>query len=63
LVAASNWNSLEVAKLIVGAATPIVIFGIGYQVNRAARCIDAVRWVSRELVEERSLCTARLLRP
>jgi hypothetical protein len=51
--AASNWNSLEVVKLIVGAATPIVIFGIGYQVSRAAQRIDAIQWVSRKLVEER----------
>jgi len=51
--AASNWNSLEVVKLVVGAATPVVIFAIGYQVSRAARRIDAVQWVSRKLVEER----------
>jgi hypothetical protein len=53
LVAASNWNSLEVVKLAVAAATPVVIFALGYQVNRAARRIDAVQWVSRKLVEER----------
>jgi hypothetical protein len=53
LVTASDWNSLEVVKLVVGAATPVVIFAIGYQVSRVARRIDAVQWVTRKLVEER----------
>lgn len=39
----SPWNSLEVAKLIVGLLIPLVIFVLGYQVNRSFRAADEAR--------------------
>jgi hypothetical protein len=39
----SHWNSLEVAKVIIGVLTPLVIFFLGYEVNKASRAADASR--------------------
>lgn len=50
---ASEWNSLEVAKLAVGAATPLFIFGLGWMVNRAAKRLEDVQWASRTIIEKR----------
>jgi hypothetical protein len=36
MVSASDWNSLEIAKLIVSALTPILLFALTYMVTRAA---------------------------
>ena len=50
---AAEWNSLEIAKLAVGALTPIFLFVLGYMVTRAARRVEDAQWASRKLVERR----------
>ena len=50
---AAEWSSLEVAKLVVGALTPIFLFVLGYMVTRAARRVEQAQWASRKLIERR----------
>jgi hypothetical protein len=51
--AASAWNSLEIAKLLVGALTPLLLFALGLIVSRAARRVEAAQWSNRKLIERR----------
>jgi hypothetical protein len=51
--AVSAWNSLEVAKLLVGFLTPVLLFVLGLIVARAARRVEDAQWASRKLVERR----------
>jgi len=44
----STWNSLEIAKLVVGMLTPILVFILGYQVNRSFREADVARIAAAE---------------
>jgi hypothetical protein len=53
VIGASHWNSLEIAKLIVGILTPIFLFVLGYMVTRAARGVEQAQWASRKLIETR----------
>lgn len=49
----STWNSLEIAKLLVGALTPILIVLIGIWVNRIAKRLEAAQWTNQKLIEKR----------
>jgi hypothetical protein len=49
----AGWSSLEIAKLAVAAATPIVVILIGVVVSRAARRVEQAQWANRKLVERR----------
>jgi hypothetical protein len=53
VAASSGWNSLEVAKLIVSAVTPIVVVGLGVVISRAARRLEHADWANRTLIERR----------
>jgi hypothetical protein len=53
MVSASAWNSLEVAKLVVSALTPIVLFGLGFIVNRAGQRVELARWSRQKVIERR----------
>ena len=50
---AAEWNSLELAKLVVGAATPILLAFIGIFVARAARRVEERQWLNQKLIERR----------
>jgi hypothetical protein len=50
---AAEWTSLEVAKLLVGVLTPLVVVALGIMVRNAARRIEDAQWASRKLVERR----------
>ena len=49
----SAWNSLEVAKLVVGALTPLTVALLGIWVARATRRLEASQWVNQKLIEKR----------
>jgi hypothetical protein len=49
----SPWNSLEVAKLVVGALTPVAVVLLGLWVSRATRRVEASQWVNQKLIEKR----------
>lgn len=50
---AAEWNSLEIAKLGVAALTPILIVGLGWVINRAARRVENAQWIDRKVIEQR----------
>jgi hypothetical protein len=52
-VVASEWNSLEIAKLVVAFLTPLLLLGLGVIVNRAARRVEDAQWANRKLIERR----------
>ena len=45
----SPWNSLEAAKLIVAATTPLVVVVLGVWFNRRLKQLEARQWVNQEL--------------
>jgi hypothetical protein len=53
VLAASDWSSLEIAKLSVAVLTPILLVGLGILVNRAGRRVEEAQWAGRKLVERR----------
>jgi hypothetical protein len=65
--AKNPWNSLEIAKLIVGLLTPLFVFVLGYQVNSSFRAADTRRAealeqnqkLQRELEESKQLAQTR----
>ncbi len=50
-VVAAGWNSLEVAKLLVGALIPVAIFGAGFLVAQETRRYDERQWLTRKRFE------------
>jgi len=62
-VAADGWSSLEIAKLVVAAATPVVVVLIGIVVSRAARRVEEAQWANRKLIERRLELYDEMARP
>lgn len=61
MLAALPWNSLEIAKLVVAAATPVVVAVLAAVFSRALRRAEGRQWFSQKLVERRiELLTAAL---
>jgi hypothetical protein len=52
-VGAADWSSLEIVKLVIAAATPIVVVLLGVAVTRAARHVEQAQWTNRKLIERR----------
>jgi tetratricopeptide (TPR) repeat protein len=53
VIAASPWNSLEVTKLVIGAATPVLVAIVGYFVTRRLKTLESYQWGQQKLVEKR----------
>jgi hypothetical protein len=57
VVAAAEWNSLEIVKLLVAGLTPLVVAGLTFYVtravNRAAGRVEEVQAASRRVIERR----------
>jgi hypothetical protein len=49
----SPWNSLEVAKLITGVLTPIVLAVFGIYIHRVSKRFEHLQWRSQKLIEKR----------
>ena len=47
------WDSLEVAKLLVGILTPISVAAIGWFISRRLRQLDQHMWASQKVIEKR----------
>ena len=52
-MAGGDWTWLEIAKLSVAAAVPIVVVGLTLAVNRAGKRVEDAQWASRKLIERR----------
>lgn len=53
MIAASGWNSLEIAKLCVAALVPVLLFVLSLVVARTARRVEDFQWANRKVVERR----------
>jgi hypothetical protein len=53
VLGASQWTSLEIAKLVVAVLTPVLLFVLGIIVRRAASRVEDAQWGSRKLIERR----------
>lgn len=47
------WNSLEVAKLLTGVLTPVVLASLGIYIHRVTKRFEHLQWRSQKLVEKR----------
>jgi hypothetical protein len=52
-ISASTWNSLEIAKLIVAALTPILVAVAGFWINKRLKSVEAAQWTQQKIVERR----------
>jgi hypothetical protein len=46
----NNWNTLEIAKLIVSIFTPI---GVGWFINRKLKKVDLEQWSNQKIIEKK----------
>ena len=53
MLLAAEWDSLEVAKLLVAALTPILLFALGLIVSRSAKRVEQAQWANRTLIGRR----------
>ena len=49
----SPWNSLEVAKLVVGLLTPAAVAGLGFYLQRLGTRVENRQWANQKIVERR----------
>jgi hypothetical protein len=49
------WNSLEVAKLLVSALTPLAVLAFGFWINRRLKRVEHLQWASQKVIEKRLL--------
>lgn len=47
------WNSLEVAKLLVGMLTPAALAALGVYIHRVTKQFEHLQWRSQKLIETR----------
>lgn len=50
---APPWNSLELAKLVVAAATPVIVACIGFWISRRLKRLEQLQWSRQKLIEKR----------
>lgn len=50
---ADSWNSLEVAKLIIGALTPLTVAIFGFFISKRLKRLDHALWTNQKLTEKR----------
>jgi hypothetical protein len=53
VLAESSWNSLEIAKLVVGVLTPLLLVALGVLINRTARRVENAQWANRRVLDKR----------
>ena len=59
----AGWSSLEIAKLVIAATTPVLVVLIGVVVSRAARRLEQAQWANRKLIERRLELYDEMARP
>ena len=47
------WNSLEIAKLVISALTPIIVLVIGLWINRSLKRLEHIQWTNQKITEKR----------
>lgn len=57
------WNSLEVAKLVVAAATPVFVVIVGFWLNRRLKSLEQAQWSQQKIIERRIRAYDELAKP
>jgi len=52
-MSSGQWTSLEVVKLVVAAATPVVVAGVGFWLNRRLKSVEQAQWSQQKVIERR----------
>ena len=47
------WNSLEIAKLLLGLLTPAAVAALGFYLQRVAGRLENRKWANQKIVERR----------
>jgi hypothetical protein len=47
------WNSLQIVKIIISAATPVMIAFFGFTLNRRMKEIEQIQWSKQKAIEKR----------
>jgi len=47
------WNSLEIAKLLLGLLTPAAVAALGFYLQRVAERLQSRQWANQKIVEKR----------
>lgn len=47
------WNTLEIAKLLVSALTPLLLLLIGLWINRSLKRLEYLQWTNQKVTEKR----------
>jgi hypothetical protein len=50
---AAQWDSVQIATLVVDALTPLTVAGLGVFIARASRRIEQVQWANQTVVTRR----------
>jgi hypothetical protein len=51
--AAATWNSLEIAKLVIAALTPLLLAAAGFWLNRRLKSLEQAQWSQQKVIERR----------
>ena len=62
-LASSVWNSLEIAKLVVAALTPVLVAAVGYWINRRLKSLEQAQWAQQKIVKRRIVAYDQLAPP
>jgi hypothetical protein len=49
----SDWNSLEIAKLLVSGATPLLVLLMGWIINHRLKAMEHRQWTSQRAIDKR----------
>lgn len=61
--AQAAWTSLEVAKLIVSALTPVIVATVAFWLNRRLKSLEQAQWSQQKVVERRIKAYDELAKP
>ncbi len=59
-VSSGEWT-LEVAKLLVAASIPVILFVLGARITRATRKLEDAQWASRKAIEDAQWSNRKLI--
>lgn len=60
LLSSAEWI-LEIAKLVVAASIPVIVFVLGRRVTRATQKLEEAQWANRKAVEEAQWSNRKLI--
>lgn len=63
MIAVAGWTSLEIAKLVVAALTPVLVAVVGLWINRRLKSLEAAQWTRQKIVERRIVAYDDLATP